>query len=74
MNEANKNVPAFPIEAYSRNGDAYPGDGMTLRDYFAAKAMAAYLASSSTPRPTDQASYALAAYEMADAMLDARSK
>lgn len=47
-------------------------DGMTLRDYFAAKAMQA----SMTADPANEAeadSHARWAYEMADAMLAARS-
>ena len=49
-------------------------NGMTLRDYFAAKAMHAYLTDSSIcPRP-EQIAFAYAAYEMADAMLRARGE
>lgn len=43
---------------------AYPG--MTLRDYFAAKAMQGLLARNGACHPAD-------AYDMADAMLEARS-
>ena len=43
--------------------------GMTLRDYFAAKAMAALIASSLLGEEGDIAG---AAYEVADAMLEAR--
>ena len=45
---------------------------MTLRDYFAAKAMQAYLTASDTGWSFDE--LAGAAYEMADAMLKERSK
>jgi hypothetical protein len=56
--------PAFPT------GTAY--QGMTLRDYFAAKAMQALL---SEPKVTrDLMLYAGAAYDVADAMLEAREK
>ncbi len=55
-------------------GPAFPSvfdhdRGMTLRDYFAAKAMQGILADPSTPEIMDIAG---AAYEMADAMLKAR--
>jgi hypothetical protein len=43
--------------------------GMTLRDYFAAKAMQGILADPNTPEIMDIAG---AAYEVADAMLKAR--
>jgi hypothetical protein len=56
--------PAFPT------GTAY--QGMTLRDYFAANAMQALL---SEPKVTrDLMLYAGAAYDVADAMLEAREK
>ena len=46
--------------------------GMTLRDYFAAKAMQGFMANKSNPmhfQPEDDASWA---YSIADAMLKAR--
>jgi hypothetical protein len=58
----NNGGPAFPT------GTAF--QGMTLRDYFAAKAMQALL---SEPKVTrDLMLYAGAAYDVADAMLEAR--
>jgi hypothetical protein len=59
--------PAFPTHP----DGALINDGMTLRDYFAAKAMQGILADPSTPEIMDIAG---AAYEMADAMLKARGK
>ena len=59
--------PAFPT------GTAY--QGMTLRDYFAAKAMQELMTYKDRPiylRPVDEV--AIDAYEMADAMLEAREK
>lgn len=63
--------PAFPV----------PGDqpdesfnGMTLRDYFAAKAMQGFMANKNRPTsfsPEDDATYF---YAIADAMLAERSK
>jgi hypothetical protein len=63
--------PAFPSEGVVTN-DGILYDGMTLRDYFAAKAMQAFL---------DRQRYSLSdetiaewAYAIADAMLKAREK
>jgi hypothetical protein len=66
---------AFPIPLDDRPG-AYPAEsGMTLRDYFAAKAMQGLLAQSMgtalSSEPEDAAEYA---YETADAMLKARKE
>jgi hypothetical protein len=58
---------AFPNEGF--NGWGKPEEGMTLRDYFAAKAMQGMLADPNTPEIIDIAG---AAYEVADAMLRAR--
>ena len=61
--------PAFP-----KNGNmAEPiQTGMTLRDYFAAKAMAAMLVDESVRGGASALTVAKAAYNMADAMLAAR--
>jgi hypothetical protein len=68
MNKRDNGGPAFPAHP-SALGDH---DGMTLRDYFAAKAMAGL-----APHfPTDagsSADCALVAYRIADAMLKART-
>ncbi len=72
-----ENPPAFPT------GDGHPG--MTLRDYFAAKAMQGWLSNTSAWEPTQsdktQNSFlkfveasSFAAYAFADAMLEARGK
>jgi hypothetical protein len=52
----------------------YAQDGMTLRDYFAAKAMQAVITGYATQNKVDSYSdyWAGFAYEMADAMLEAR--
>jgi len=63
MNNTNTGGPAFPY------GTAYAG--MTLRDYFAAKAMQAILSDGSWHGHTCKTA-ALESYEMADAMLLAR--
>ena len=64
------NPPAFPIGS----GDMRDPTGMTLRDYFAAKAMQAVITGSATQNKVDSYSdyWAGFAYEMADAMLKAR--
>jgi len=75
MSNTNTGGPAFPTPRYER-GDMY-SLGMTLRDYFAAKAMQALLAD---PEPFDLCdgdktiadTYAREAYVYADAMLKAR--
>ena len=59
------NPPAFPCGEYR-----VPFQGMTLRDYFAAKAMQAIL--SNPEYGDDDTSLAGAAYYVADAMLKAR--
>ncbi len=75
--------PAFPCmppqdtAAGSAVGYPYPDGGMTLRDYFAAKAMAALIVAPFEDWPTDiegNESVSTAAYEMADAMLKERAK
>lgn len=62
---------AFPNEGF--NGWGEPQEGMTLRDYFAAKAMASII---SLPSPPDwlegRAECARWAYDMADSMLKVR--
>jgi hypothetical protein len=64
----NTGGPAFPISD--------PGlpqyDGMTLRDYFAAKAMQGFLATVKVGCPDDL--IAIDAYNLADAMLKARGE
>ena len=59
--------PAFPSHA----SDLGPRSGMTLRDYFAAKAMQAILAN---PDYDENADIAEAAYWCADSMLAERDK
>jgi hypothetical protein len=69
--EDNTGGPAFP--ALGRWGDgptpqsALQQDGMTLRDYFAAKAMQAFI-----ERYSHESDVSRNAYKVADAMLKAR--
>ena len=66
--------PAFPFPAYIYpNGEINHGEGgMTLRDYFAAKAIEGLLSDPAWRRDMDFEETAWAAYEQADAMLKAR--
>jgi hypothetical protein len=70
------NPPAFPHTVEYKGSDCggiVPHGGMTLRDYFAAKAMQEMMTYKDRPiylRPVDEV--AIDAYEMADAMLEAR--
>lgn len=56
------------------SGTAFPYEdgGMTLRDYFAAKAMQGMLANHHPYQASDEKMFARDAYVMADAMLEAR--
>lgn len=70
MSETNTGGPAFPIERQTI-AEQYGSVGMTLRDYFAAKAMQTLL------EQNKSVSYSLlcaAAYDIADAMLKARDQ
>jgi len=58
--------PAFPVQ----DASAWQGHGMTLRDYFAAKALQG-MCSSLAGAPDPQYD-SMMAYKMADAMLKAR--
>jgi hypothetical protein len=76
------NPSAFPQSiAVSGAGDVYSSDenkssaGMTLRDYFASKAMQGMLANGSGEHSyNDYKTYAEEAHKMADAMLAEREK
>jgi hypothetical protein len=62
-----KTTPAFPLDIiYSKENERF--NGMTLRDYFAAKAMQGMITRRILSDPDD----ALIAYKMADAMMKAR--
>jgi hypothetical protein len=75
MSNTNTGGPAFPLPGLHR--DTY-NNGMTLRDYFAAKAMQTILADDDYLEHTETSSewlaiVAKASYEIADAMLQARA-
>jgi len=69
------NPPAFPV-TQDNSGETWNGEGLTMRDYFAAKAMHKFLTGSILPigydASEDFAIVSQRAYEMADAMLEAR--
>ena len=80
MNDTtNDGGPAFPVYDHHADGQQFLAEtGMTLRDYFAAKAMHQFLYGAVLPvgfDASDQlAILAARAYEMADAMLKARGQ
>jgi len=77
-----KNPPAFPTNQYA-NGISPSGfdTGMTLRDYFAAKAMQAFLSNDNLLKGActwhkdgSETSIAVLAYDQADAMMKVREE
>ena len=77
MTAKNDGGPAFPVYDHHADGQQFLAEtGMTLRDYFAAKAMHQFLYGAVLPVGFDAseqlAILAARAYEMADAMLAAR--
>ena len=70
------NPPAFPhtdwIHPDTGQGQTY--EGMTLRDYFAAKALTVIMSTYSESIRTDREVSAKFAYQFADAMLKARAE
>ena len=74
MSNTNTGGPAFPTTLYEHGGEA---DGMTLRDYFAAKAMPGLMGRNwSNHKGTDEeliGVWARSSYAVADAMLEARA-
>ena len=71
----NNSTPAFPCKNYPKVEEQF---GMTIRDYFAAKAMQAKIQTSSSPAwilsKDDEALLAEASYSMADAMIAQRNR
>jgi hypothetical protein len=64
------NEPAFP----GFPCDSFQDRGMTLRDYFAAKAMAAMLSIEDVHLNNTETEIATWAYQQADAMMEARKQ
>ena len=72
MSTRGSDSPAFPTMQYDHGGE---NDGMTLRDYFAAKAMQGFCSGDALVGAVStavQKSVADISYAMADAMLEAR--
>jgi hypothetical protein len=70
----NTGGPAFPYEERTRDGLPHTDHfGMTLRDYFAAKAMQGMIAADYNLAPEYVPSIAASAYILADAMLKSRA-
>jgi hypothetical protein len=64
---SNNNEPAFPSDRFSETG-------MTLRDYFAAQAMAAMLSIENVHLNNTETEIATWAYQQADAMMEVRQQ
>lgn len=74
MSEIETGGPAFPTENAAQTGSmTWRYEGMTLRDYFAAKYIAGYMANPGDGFSTREQA-AQEAYLMADALLAARGK
>ena len=76
MSQVNNGGPAFPVTPTDRGGQCAQTEcGMTLRDYFAAKAMIGELCSQSekTGYYTAVDKLARNCYQIADAMIAARA-
>lgn len=69
---SHSDIPAFPLHNHGVQTLGMHLSGMTLRDYFAAKAMQGYLADPEWRADVSHRGTADAAYRMADAMLKAR--
>ena len=75
MSNTNTGGPAFPASYYTDDGQWAKRDGMSLRDYFAAKALQGYMVGLKPAQdigPDMQDRIAKGMYSMADAMLKAR--
>lgn len=67
-----KSEPAFPVTAEQSPSGAFPAPGMTLRDYFAAKALHGLISCPNSYGHKDE--FAKHSYEYADAMLTERNR
>jgi TorA maturation chaperone TorD len=75
MSNTNKGGTAFPVQSVYIEDQETNSHGMTLRDYFAAKAMQGLFASNAPHDHDDAEIFAVvaeAAYKQADAMLEER--
>ena len=79
MSNTNTGGPAFPVLIVDRPKELEHFNGMTLRDYFAAKAMHGFamddiLCNAATTAPEWYKSISESSYYLADAMLKERTK
>lgn len=74
MDKINDGGPAFPVMAFDSADNCHAYEGMTLRDYFAAKALQPLLVGKEEHENARIAARVRAAYMYADAMLAARGK
>jgi len=72
MSNINTGGPAFPCETIHPCGSHEQVDGLSIRDYFAAKAMQAYMQNEVWRNETYKQA-AKQSYAVADAMLKARN-
>lgn len=72
MSNTNTGGPAFPVLHWIGGESTGAEEGMTLRDYFAAKAMPSILDQQDVHDGRVYQNAAWIAYQMADAMLKAR--
>jgi len=70
------NISAFPVQSIYIEDQETNSQGMTLRDYFAAKAMQTFLQTNNGVIGCNRYEYQIAedAYDIADAMLKVRGK
>lgn len=75
MSKIEDGGPAFPVVVQlSDNHLVRREEGMTLRDYFAAKALQGMLANQHPYQASDEHMFARDAYTLADAMIRARKE
>ena len=76
MSNKDNGGPAFPVTPENYDQSGYCGEGMTIRDYFAAKAMQSLVAMSDgyTHRQDQIKPMCADAYAWADAMIAERDK
>jgi hypothetical protein len=72
MNNTNTGGPAFPVQSVYIEDQETNSHGMTLRDYFAAKAMHSFTTTDRMLWSNERMS--AEAYDLADAMLKAREE
>jgi hypothetical protein len=71
MSKSNNGGPAFPSEIEMSDGTYWHEQGMTLRDWFAGQAIRAQWGNGQAMTAEQAAEFA---YQLADAMLEAREK